>query len=205
MARSATNSGFTAASHAHKADFFPKPPEPFLLKKGLALQGRAKERESHYILTYLCQRQHIQESQTCSSSQHQACSRSLAYCLTPRLSCLLQASQAGKSWTKRTSYPAPPTGSWARQLDGPQKRAGGQESQTCSSLKARSIRHAPSPMPLEAGQISSRPFGQRVSYPAHPPYWVRNDFNDDCPPLHMASIAQLVRAWERYGSQKTVL
>ena len=46
------------------------------------------------MLTYLCQ--HFQESQTCSSwksSQHQACSRSLAYCLTPRLSCLLQASQ----------------------------------------------------------------------------------------------------------------
>ena len=128
MVWSATNSGFTAASHAHKADFFPKPPEPFLLKKGLALQGRAKERESHYMLTYLCQRQHFQESQTCSSSQNQACSRSLAYCLTPRLSCLLQASQAGKSWTKRTSYPAP-TGSG-------------------------------------------------------------NDFNDDCPPLHMGQEAQ---------------
>ena len=52
MVWSATNSGFTAASHAHKADFFPNPPEPFLLKKGLALQGRAKERESHYMLTF---------------------------------------------------------------------------------------------------------------------------------------------------------
>ena len=172
-------------SHAHKADFFPKPPEPFLLKKGLALQGRAKERESHYMLTYL--RQHFQESQTCSSSQHQACSRSLAYCLTPRLSRLLQASQISRRQILDKKN-LPTRGSakpWARQLD--------------------SIRHAPSPMPLEAGQISSRPFGQRVSYPAHPPYWVRNDFNDDCPPLHMASIAQLVRAWERYGSQKTVL
>ena len=110
----------------------PEPPRAITTKKGLALQGRAKERESHYMLTYLCQ--HFPESQTCSSSQQltasgQACSRSLAYCLTPRLSCLLQASQAGKSWTKRTPYPAPPTGSG-------------------------------------------------------------NDFNDDCPPLHMGQEAQ---------------
>ena len=114
MVWSATNSGFTAASHAHKADFFPSPPEPFLLKKGLALQGRAKER----LICASTFRNHKLVQ-----------AHSIRHAPDPLPSCLLQASQACKSWTKRTSYPAPPTGSG-------------------------------------------------------------NDFNDDCPPLHMGQEAQ---------------
>ena len=130
MVWSATNSGFTAASHAHKADFFPKPPEPFLLKKGLALQGRAKERESHYMLTYLCQ--HFPESQTCSSSQQLTASGMLP------IPCLLPHPKAFM----------PPTGKPSRQ-----------------------ILDKKNPLP-------STPTGSG------------NDFNDDCPPLHMGQEAQ---------------